>query len=168
MLRLKYTLLCGTSALSEYETPRYLAAIHSDELPLTSTGKVQRTVLRKNLERERFSSVYDLLQTSQYRFSVLSPHSKLVSDSHALYNHCWQPLSLSLQKYTNHIGKHTILMAQDQEGKIAGQIAFTRTDLSAQELLTTTYADLLTSHVVSPHGKAFVCISICSADFKPK
>ena len=168
MLRLKYTLLCGTDVLSEYETPRFLAAIHSDELPLTSTGKVQRTVLRKNLERERFSSIYYLLRTSRYHFSILSPHSKLVAESHALYNHCWQPLSQSIKEYTRDIGKHTIIIAQDDSDKIVGQIALIRTGLSPQQLLATTYADLLTPHVVSPHGKAFICISICSADFKPK
>src|SRR5581483_9359042 len=37
--RLKLTLLLGTDKLSAYETPRYLAAITSDKLPMTSTGK---------------------------------------------------------------------------------------------------------------------------------
>ena len=168
MLRLKYTLLCGTSALSEYETPRFLAAITADELPLTSTGKVQRTVLRKNLARERFSSVYDLVHTSRYKFSILSPHSTLVAESHALYNHCWQSLSLSPKDYSKDIGKLVILIAEDEAGSIAGQIAFIRTDLSAQELLATKYADLLTPAVSSAHGRAFVCISICSVEYKPK
>lgn len=168
MMRLKYTLICGTEILSAYETPRYLATITAEELPLTSTGKVQRTILRKNLPADRFSSIYNLLQTPRYRFSILAPHSKLVAESHALYNHSWQPLTLSLKEYSKDIDKQTIIIAEDGSGRLAGQIAVVRTNLSAEQLLGTKYMELLSPRVSNPHGKALVCISICSADFKPK
>ncbi|HEY4526899.1 MAG TPA: class I adenylate-forming enzyme family protein, partial [Candidatus Paceibacterota bacterium] len=99
MRKLKSVLLAGTEALPAFETPRYLATLDADELPLTSTGKVQRTVLRTNVPRERFSSLFDLMKTSRYQFSILTLHSPLVAESHARHNHCWQPLSMDREQY---------------------------------------------------------------------
>ncbi|RJQ35564.1 long-chain fatty acid--CoA ligase [Candidatus Parcubacteria bacterium] len=166
--RLKFMLLSGTDALSAYETPKFFASIGAHELPLTSTGKVQRTVLRKNLSPEQFSSIYDILKTQKYQLSVLPPHSPLIKTSHALYEKCWDPIKTDFKQYEKDVSKHLILMALDSEGKIAGQIAFVRTGLSAEELLQTTYADLLTPKVLNQKGDSIICISICSAEYKAK
>lgn len=165
---LKYTLLCGTDALSAYETPKRFASISADELPLTSTGKVQRTVLRKNLSSDRFTSLFDLLKTEHYSFEVLAPHSLLMQASFSLYETCWDPIPVDFTQYEKDVAKHTILMAIAKGGNIAGQIAFVRTDLSADQLLQTKYTDLLTSKVVNKKGSAITCISICSAGYKAK
>ena len=166
--RLTYMLLSGNDALSAYETPKFFATISAEELPLTSTGKVQRTILRKNLPTDRFTSIFDILKTPKYQFTILSPHSRFIKESHALFEQCWDPIRTNFKQYEKDAGKHTILMAIEDAGKIAGQIAFVRTDLSETELLQTTYADLLTPKVLSAKGKSIVCISICSAEYKAK
>lgn len=168
MRSLKYTLLCGSDAISAYETPKFFTSIRAEELPLTSTGKVQRTILRKNLPTSRFSSIYDMLQTSKYQFVVLAPHSPHMKASHELFERCWDPIKTDFKQYEKDAGTHTIVLAIDGEGKIAGQIAFVRTNLSSSELLKTTYADLLTKKVLNNKGDSIACISICNADYKAK
>ena len=69
--RLKLALLCGTPHLSAYETPKYITSMTVADLPTTSTGKVQRTILKQQLPYERFESIYGLWKTPEYRFTVL-------------------------------------------------------------------------------------------------
>ena len=166
--RLKFTLLSGTPFLSAYETPKYITSISAEELPTTSTGKVQRTILKKKISPEQFESVHSLLRNAAYRFEILDPQSAHVSASHELYNHCWTPLVVNIGKYKKDIHKQFVLVAVDGQDNVAGQIAFVRTDLDDEALLKKAYDDLLKPNVSKPAGKAFVCVSICSAGFKPK
>ncbi|MDO8481728.1 MAG: class I adenylate-forming enzyme family protein [bacterium] len=166
--RLKFTLLSGTPFLSAYETPKYITSISPEDLPTTSTGKVQRTILKKKLPIEQFESVYNFLQNGTYQFSILDPQSLYVSLSHELSNHCWSPLVVNIGKYKKDTHQQFILLALGDEGVLSGQVALIRTDLDDNALLNTTYDDLLKSDVSNPNGKAFVCVSICSAGFKSK
>lgn len=166
--RLKFTLLSGTPFLSAYETPRYIASILAKDLPTTSTGKVQRTILKKKVPMEQFESIYSLFKTDAYQFSILDSQSPYLSLSHALHNQCWSPLTVDISQYKKDIGKQFIITAVDAKGALAGQIAIIRADANAKALSNTKHSELLTSGVSNPNGKAFVCVSICSAGFKPK
>ena len=166
--RLKLSLLCGTPHLSAYETPKYITSLAVSELPATSTGKVQRTILKTQLPYERFESIYGLFKTPQYRFTVLHRFSRWVSSSYELYNRCWEPLLAEKNMYEKDIPKQVIILAVDEAGRVAGQIALIRTDLSEEELLRVKYDELLSPKVLSREGKNIVCISICSADYKAK
>lgn len=166
--RLKFTLLCGTPFLSAYETPKYITSVPAEELPTTSTGKVQRTILKKKISPEQFEPVRLLMRGKPYRFEILDPQSARVSASHELHNHCWAPLVVNIGKYRKDIHKQFVLLAIDAGDSVAGQIAFIRTDLNGAELLNKEYDDLLKPDVSKPNGKAIVCVSICSAGFKPK
>ena len=141
--RLKLTLLAGHEKLSMHETPKYLKSIRAEELPVTSTGKVQRILLRKQLEGA-FEPLYDLLKSPDFNFIVLTPQSPLAKESHALFNHCWQPLVQSERDYKKYLAEYLTLAAVSKDGALAGQISFL-------------YAD-----------RKFTCLSICSAAFKPK
>jgi len=166
--RLKCALLFGTPYLSAYETPKYLSALPVEELPMTSTGKVQRSVLKDKLSYEQFESIYGLIKTPRYRFTALHRYSRWVSASYELYNQCWVPLTAEKGGYEKNIPKQLIILAARPDDSLAGQIAVIRTNLSADALLHTTYAQLLSPDVLDPQGKALVCISICSADYKAK
>lgn len=166
--RLKLSLLCGTPYLSAYETPKYITSMAVSELPTTSTGKVQRTILKQQLPYKRFESIYGLFKTPEYRFTVLHRYSRWVSQSYELYNHCWEPLMAERSAYEKDILKQIIILAADGDGRVAGQITLARTDLGGEELLRVKYDELLTPKVLSPQGKNIVCISICSADYKPR
>ena len=166
--RLKCALLFGTPHLSAYETPKYLSALPVEELPMTSTGKVQRSVLKDKLSYEQFESIYGLIKTPRYRFTALHRYSRWVPASYGLYNQCWAPLTAEQSAYEKNIPKQLIILAARPDESLAGQIAVIRTNLSADALLRTTYAQLLSPEVLDPQGKALVCISICSADYKAK
>jgi len=141
--RLRFLLLAGTPHLRPYETPKFLRFTQPEELPTTSTGKVQRTMLKK-FPREQWESVYELLQTSRYRFMIVEPQSPFFAASHVLYNHCWQPLVMDTSAYRKKLAKEMTLAAVDQHDALVCQISFT-------------------------HDRdALTCVSICSATYKYK
>src|SRR3989344_5600696 len=69
--QLKTALLLGSPYISTYETPKYIASLPVSELPMTSTGKVQRSILKSKLAYEKFESIYGLVKTPDYRFTLL-------------------------------------------------------------------------------------------------
>ncbi len=166
--RLKLALLFGTAHLSLYETPKYLTSLLLDELPMTSTGKVQRSVLKTMLPYERFESIFGLLKMPGCRFTVLHRYSRWANPSYNLYKQCWGELSPERTEYEKNIPKQLIVLAAGENDALLGQIAIVRTGLSAEKLLKTKYDQLLTPKVLDAEGVAFVCISICSADYNQK
>ncbi len=166
--RLKWRLIAGTEHVSRYETPAYISTLSPEDLPLTSTGKVQRTVLKSRTPKEQFEPIEQVLSTASHRFVVLDPQSRYASASHELYNHCWQPLTVDAKEYKGNLEKQFVLAAIDESGKLAGQIAFIATELSEESLMRTYHAQLLNSYVSKRDGKNLVCVSICSADYQPK
>lgn len=142
--RLKFLLLAGSPLLSRYETPKYISVLCSEDLPVTSTGKVQRAILKKRVRPDQCDSIYDFLKTSRYQFSFLTAQSPYFNASLALYNHCWQPLTIDSTTYKENLSGQFVLIAIDAEKHLAGQIAFTRTDTQIS------------------------CVSICSATYRPK
>jgi len=143
MRKLKLLLLSEHKILSAYETPAHLASIDAEDLPTTSTGKVQRIMLKKNLDG-KLESIFNLLRSDDFRFEIVSPQSHLADASHKLYNHCWQPLIKTKKEYVKYLGEYLTLGAIDKNGKLAGQISFSYSD------------------------NKITCVSICSATFKPK
>ena len=141
--RLRLALLVGNEVLSAYETPKHFAMVKRHELPMTSTGKVQRTVLKEILDG-KFESLYELMSSAEFRFIVVPPHSPFAEASRSLYNHCWQPLTKTPQEYKQYLGEYLTLGAINTNGALAGQISFSYED------------------------KKITCVSICSARFKPK
>ncbi len=166
--RLKLALLFGTPHLSAYETPKYITSLTLEELPMTSTGKVQRSVLKTTLPYEKFESIFGLLKTPTQRFTVLHRFSRWAQPSYDLYKQCWGELSPERIEYEKDIPKHLVVLAADAKDNLLGQIAIVRTGLSADKLLKTKYDQLLTQDVLNAEGNALVCISICSADYKQK
>ena len=166
--RLKCSLLFGTPHLSAYETPKYISALPVEDLPMTSTGKVQRSVLRDTLPYERFESIFGLIKTPELRFTVLHRYSRWLVPSYELYKKCWGDLSSEQRQYEKDVPKQLIVLSAKPDDSLQGQVAIIRTSLSERELLKVKYAELLSPETLDPQGDALVCISICSADFKPK
>jgi len=166
--QLKSAFLLGTPYLSAYETPKYITSLASGLLPMTSTGKVQRSVLKSQLPYERFESIYGLLKTSKLRFSVLHRDSRWLQASFELHNKCWTPLTMERSAYEKQISRVLTALAAKPDDSLAGQIALIRSNLSGDELLQKKYAELFSADVADRNGKALVCVSICSADYRPK
>lgn len=142
MRTLKLRLLTGSPALSSYESPLALHTLPQDELPMTSTGKVQRMELKAR--KFPFEPVTGLFGTATHRFSIITPHSPLAEASRALHNHCWQPLTLEPGAYQAYLKKYWTLAAVRDDGRLDGQISF------------------------SVESDRLTCVSICSARFTPK
>ena len=117
--------------------------MHTEDLPVTSTGKVQRTVLRAQL-KGTFEPLQELMHSNEFRFIALPPQSSFAAASHALYNHCWQPLTKTTAEYKKYLAEYVTLGAVDKNGALAGQISF------------------------SYKNNKITCVSICSAAYKPK
>jgi long-chain acyl-CoA synthetase len=166
--RLKCSLLFGTPYLSPYETPKYITSLLVSELPMTSTGKVQRSILKSQLPYERYESIYGILKTAEFRFTVLHRNSRWLSASHALYNRCWSPLEVAKTAYEQNLPKQLTILAARPDDSLAGQIAVIRTNLSEKELSAKKYSELLSSDVLDRAGNTLICISICSADYIAK
>src|SRR3989344_2609811 len=143
MRQLKLALLIGHKTLSSYETPKYFKPLGADELPTTSTGKVQRSVLKEKLGNT-FEQLEDLFASADFQFRIISARSHLSKESRELYNHCWQPLVKNESEYEKYLGDYLTLGAIGGSGVLAGQISFSYED------------------------EKITCVSICSATFKPK
>ncbi|OGG53200.1 hypothetical protein A2851_02725 [Candidatus Kaiserbacteria bacterium RIFCSPHIGHO2_01_FULL_53_29] len=165
--KLKTALLLGSPYISAYETPKYITSFPVSELPMTSTGKVQRSVLKDKIPYEKFESIYGLLKTSDFRFTVLHRYSRWSAASHELHKQCWGGLAGTAAEYDKSTSRQITVLAAKPDNSLAGQIAIVRTNLSEGELLGKKY-DELVSEAFDRDGKALVCISICSADYKPK
>lgn len=170
LLKLKQTLIMGTELLSSYETPQYFLSYDTKELPMTSTGKIQRSVLRDKITKDQFSPITEVAANDAYHFFVLTPQSLYLSDAYKLYNQCWQPLTISFAVFKTYVANQTIIVAVNPDGALAGSVAFVRTNLSEDALGKTTYNDLIDpkkgKH--TSHASSFVCVSICSASYKPR
>ena len=165
--QLKTALLLGSPYISAYETPKYITSLPVAELPMTSTGKVQRSVLKTQLPYEKFESIYWLLKTTDYLFTVLHRYSRWQQASLDLHNQCWAPLRMDKGEYDKFITRPLTILAANPDESLAGQIAVVRTNLSEAEILKKTYSELV-AESFDRTGNTLVCVSICSADYSPK
>lgn len=55
--KLKKNILSHTPLIGAYEAPKYLLSLSPEKLPRTSTGKVQRMILKKQFSREKFEHI---------------------------------------------------------------------------------------------------------------
>ncbi|MFZ2484909.1 MAG: class I adenylate-forming enzyme family protein [Minisyncoccia bacterium] len=165
--RLKFKLLSGTREISDFEIPKYIGSIAIQDLPTTSTGKVQRSILKESYSGEKLQSIYNISNTTNINFSFLSIHSPDFKTSHNLHNQCWDPLTLDEEAYRKQAERQFTILAK-KDGHLVGQIAFIRTNLKDKELLKITHSELFTDSVFNTDGDSMVCTSICSASYKAK
>jgi len=164
---LKEKLLAGSTDISDYETPQYLATINQKDLPLTSTGKVQRSILKKNIPSASFEPIDLIVANRNYRFFRLSLKSPYIKEAFALYNYAWDPLTTDMKTFRDQIRQTIIIIALDKDNKVQGLICTIQTNLSQKELCSITYADLVgNKRVLDSQGKALICVAICSSNYR--
>jgi len=139
------------------EIPRYITTLAEKDLPMTSTGKVQRAVLKNMIPLNKFQQVNLVAATSEYRFLRLTLEDKpLMKQALKLHNYCWYPL------VTKELNKGLTIAALDKKNNVQGIVTVIRTSLSDQELSRKKYDEL--EH--DEQGKKLLCISICSSSYK--
>lgn len=168
-LRLQIALLDGTPLISAYETPQYITSINSQDLPMTSTGKVQRSVIASTIPYEQYKSIYDVFQNESYVFQILSVNSPYIKKAFDLYNYSWSPLTISLDTFRDHIKYMKVIMCIDREDNVVGLVEALRTNLTQEQLLHISYDELLNvKKTADKKGISFICVAICGPNYKPE
>lgn len=170
-IRLKLSLFYGSDILSRYESPKYITSINAKDLPLTSTGKVQRSVIKKNTLFSMFESSYLIAKNSSYSFFILQKTSPYLSQAFSLYNYTWDPLAVSKENFNQFLQNMIVIVAVNNKDRVEGLICAVRTNLTEKQLTNVSYKDFLdfsSGKVMQKDGKAFVCIAISSSTYKKK
>ena len=165
---LKYKLIRGSEHISSYEAPYYLFSFNSSDLPMTSTGKVQRSILKNRINKEDFEKVNLIYKNSDYKFLFLSLNSKYLSLSFDLYNYCWDPLVLNINKFKKQVKNNLAIVAVDSSDKVQGLIILKTTNISEKKLSSMSYDEvLLSDESFNKEMQNIICIAICSSNYKP-
>ena len=139
------------------EIPQYITTLAEKDLPMTSTGKVQRAVLKNMIPLNKFQQINLVAENRQYRFLRLTFKDKsLIKQALELHNYCWYPL------VTQELNKGFTIAALDKKNNVQGIVTILRTSLSDKELSEKKYDEL--EH--DEQGKKLLCISICSSSYK--
>ena len=171
--KLKYMLMNPLPNIRSFEVPQYIAAIDAKSLPMTSTGKVQRSVLRNIIPPAEFRHVNAIVSSDKYEFVRLAAYEKpRMKDALELFNRCWQPLVIDAQEFQAHVSNGFIIICVPKGGgPIQGMISLLRTDLGEKELSKSTHDELtgnLSMSTSKLYGRNIVCVSICSASYAPQ
>ncbi|OHA64544.1 MAG: hypothetical protein A2672_01030 [Candidatus Wildermuthbacteria bacterium RIFCSPHIGHO2_01_FULL_49_22b] len=163
---LKYKLSLPSKEFPLFERPKYLAVIEADQVPMTPTGKVQRSALKNILPSGAFEQVSLVAQNSAFAFFVLSADDKRhFKQALELFNFCWQPLTIDEQKFAAHVRNGTVIIAVDAADAVCGLVSFVRTLRTQEQLVRLTYRELtsdLSLQSNEPEGDKIVCVSVCS------
>jgi len=166
---LKYK-LNSSEKISRYETPKFIATLDADKIPMTSTGKVQRSML-KGMPL-KFEEVNLIVATKDFRFLRLTTNKPAyVKQAFALYNYCWQPLQIDRDTFGKHVDNGIVIAAIDGEDRVRGTISLLRTNLSEEKLSKIKYDELTDKQTLRSNnmdGERIVCVSICSDNYKPE
>ncbi len=168
-INLKYRLIRGSEYISSYEAPQYLFSFNSVNLPMTSTGKVQRSLIRNKISFDSLKPVNLVAKTNKYKFMLLTKDSLEIKEAFNLYNYSWHPLTLSFESFRKLVSNTTTIVAIDLKNKIKGLITFMRLDESEQQISKFTYdriASLQEKNIVDNNGDSLVCISICGPNYE--
>lgn len=131
----------GVKGLLKFEIPIYWFSVLADDLPMTSTGKVQRVKLK-----QMFADCYNLAETNSHTFRQLAvEETDLVEQSRQIHNIGWQPLRSSKNEWGKELTEKFLIGAINKiNGELDGYIR-------CQKLRKKVIADAL-----SVRGKSFV------------
>src|SRR3989338_5803605 len=141
--QLKCQLTGPLENLVPFEVPRYIKTIKAEHLPMTSTGKVQRSVIKATTPRDEFERVSLCARNGTHEFLRLTGEGKpLLKEALELYNYCWQPLVLDEKTFLKQVQNGVVLAVLNKQRKIEGMVTLLRTSLSEEQLKKISYRDL--------------------------
>ena len=168
---LKYQLTSRLSAIMPIEVPQYITTMDAAQLPITSTGKIQRSVLKSIISRDSLQPINDIVSNKKYKFLRLTPNNRpYIKQSFELFNYCWYPLEIDMGSFGEQIKNGTVILGIDKKtNKVEGLITILRTSLNGKALSKTNYQKLTGKSTLDTNqndGNKIVCISICSSNYK--
>lgn len=169
--RLKFQLTSPVGSMVPFEIPKYVKSIKAEELPTTSTGKVQRSVIKATIPQNEFEKTVLFAKNETHEFLRLTREDRpLLQEALQLYNHCWQPLLLDEKIFLEQAQNGAVLLALNEQRKMEGMITFLRTNVREEQLKNISYRELTDNFTLKNNekeGDTIVCISICSASYEP-
>jgi len=166
---LKYKLANDIKTLSAYETPKYIATIDADNLPITSTGKVQRSLIKNKISMDTLEPINLVAKTTAHSFLLLTENSLKIREAYELYNYCWYPLTSPFEEFKDRIINETTIAALNRDNKVEGLVSVMRLDILESQLSSLTYAKLRSfqnKSLTDNKGDMLVCVSICGPNYK--
>lgn len=155
----------GLSNLSAYEMPGYLFITDEELLPKTSTGKVQRVVIRSFIN----AILHPIAQTETYTFRQLTPFDKdYLTQAITIHNTRWGK-DLGIDRHTlEQAATHGILLGaiEKSSDNLKGVLFALQTTTDAIEKLSDEFKiyDSATSHLTlqthKPSGDALLLVAI--------
>ncbi|MDP4008524.1 MAG: class I adenylate-forming enzyme family protein [Candidatus Peregrinibacteria bacterium] len=170
-VELKRKLASEPSQISAYEIPAYIVTISEDEIPMTSTRKVQRSVLASQIDKKKLQPILQITKNNMYEFILLKSNNKpYMKRAFELYNHCWDPLTIDMNKFVQYIDNGTTILAT-KDGKVEGFLSMVITDISEDEIANSTYSQItgdLTLSTSKEQGDKVICVAIGSSNYEKK
>ncbi|MBI2546518.1 acyl--CoA ligase [Candidatus Woesearchaeota archaeon] len=149
--------------LSAYESPMKIVEISAEQLPMTSTGKVQRTKIKEMFPR--LMQPASIARTDSYIFRQIFPSERdVIKKAVEINNKRWHPLLATEQEFIARSRNGILVGAFDNSGNLLGTVSALRID-NAEELYTT-WDKLTGNGTLSTHkanGKILVCVAISTA-----
>ena len=169
---LKYQLTSLAETLAPFEVPQYIMSVEKSQVPLTPTGKVQRTLLKTLFSLGAFQQVNLIASNGEWRFFRLRASDRsYVKECFTLFNYCWQPLTLSWETFLEVVNNGIFIIGADLQNKALGFIALLRTSLSETELCRLSYralTDDLSLRTNQPQGNKVICVAIGVSSYQPQ
>lgn len=127
--------------LSDFEKPKYWFFVSAGDLPMTSTGKVQRVKLK-----QMFSECHVIAETKSHIFRRLAvEESDLIGQARQIHNKGWQPLHVLADEWSNELKSKFLIGAVNKvDGKLDGYIRCQRSEKE------------VTADALSIRGKSFI------------
>jgi len=169
---LKYQLTLPSQILAPFEVPHYIMSVEKSQIPLTPTGKVQRTLLKTLFPANVFQQVNLIASNGEWKFFRLRVSDKsYMKECFDLFNYCWQPLALDWETFLHAVNNGIFIIGVDFQNKVRGFIALLRTSLSATELCKLNYRELTGSLSLSTNqaqGNKIICLAIGVNSYQPQ
>lgn len=166
--KLALKLLFKNKFITAFETPRYITSIKAEDLPLTSTRKVQRTELRK-IPKDKFLDIRQVAKSDQYEFVIIKSHEKhYFKQALDLYNYCWEHLKIDKDTFKQHLD-NGIVIAAVNDGKIEGLLSLIITNENENNIIESNFEKITGKNTLNTNnldGDKLLLVSICSSNYK--
>lgn len=162
--------LISSKEFPDFEKPKYIGIIDESLIPRTATGKVQRSLIKKNMPENAFELITLITKNTLYTFLRLTKDERrYMKQALTLFNYCWQPLLINENTFAAHVENGIVIIGIDREDNVVGLVSFLTTSLTEEQLTKINYQKLtgdLTLNTNQEEGDKIICVSICSSTAK--
>ncbi|MDA1337298.1 MAG: class I adenylate-forming enzyme family protein [bacterium] len=164
--------IISSKEFPDFEKPKYIGVIEEFFIPRTTTGKVQRAVIKKNMAESALEQITLVAKNNEYIFfRLIKDEKRYMKQAFTLFNYCWQPMRIDEDTFASHVENGIVIIGVDTKDNVAGLISFIKTSLKEEEIAKLSYQELtgdVTLKTNQEEGDKIVCVSICSNSAKPQ